>query len=105
MAASPVPSRGYMRLRHSVRGRSSALKATHLEVAIRANAGAMVIRPDLQRQGALDAEHVSGPTRPDLRPDDPGRGRARRGCGSARGRLAGPADLTSYAEPTREAHR
>src|SRR5215203_983050 len=72
MAASPVPSRGYMRLRHSVRGRSSALKATHLEVAIRANAGAMVIRPDLQRQGALDAEHVSGPTRPDLRPDDPG---------------------------------
>src|SRR4029453_4389815 len=28
--------------------------------------------PDPQRQGALDAEHMSGPTRPDLCPDDPG---------------------------------
>src|SRR4030095_4535823 len=28
--------------------------------------------PDPQRQGALDAEHMSGPTRPDLCPDAPG---------------------------------
>jgi hypothetical protein len=28
--------------------------------------------PDPQRQGALDAEHMSGPTRLDLCPDDPG---------------------------------
>jgi hypothetical protein len=28
--------------------------------------------PGPQRQGALDAEHVSGPTRPDLCPDDRG---------------------------------
>jgi hypothetical protein len=61
--------------------------------------------PDPQRQGALDAEHVSGPTRPNLCPERPGLAGGRAALATARGRQARPVDLTSYAEPTRKAHR
>src|SRR4029453_4746689 len=49
------------------------------------------------------AEHrVSGLTRPDLCPDDQGRGHARRACPRL---TVAPGGSESYAEPTREAHR
>jgi hypothetical protein len=67
---------------------------------------AQVRAEHLQQPGALDAEHrvVSGPTKTSAQTTG-ARGRARRACDSARGRQARPVDLTSYAEPMREAHR